>query len=116
MSARSGGRGRTVLRAGPGPVGLSAESRRGAFAGLGSTYRVLGRYDLAVATVRRGLEEFPEDDALRTFLTMALYKTGETREAVGMLLKLLAATSEDPQVRRYRRAIEYYADDQDAMN
>jgi tetratricopeptide (TPR) repeat protein len=95
-------------------TGLAERDRRGAFTGLGSTYRVLGRYDLAVATLRRGLAEFPEDGALRTFLAMALYNVGEARESVGMLLKLLAATSEDQEVRRYRRAIEYYADDLDA--
>jgi tetratricopeptide (TPR) repeat protein len=99
-----------------GAAGLSGPDRRGAFVGLGSTYRVLGRYDLAVATLRRGLGEFPEDGALRTFLAMALYNVGEAHESVRLLLKLLAATSEDEQVRRYRRAIEYYADDLDQQD
>jgi tetratricopeptide (TPR) repeat protein len=93
---------------------LSAEDRRGAFVGLGSTYRALGRYDMAVATLRRGLLEFPRDAALQVFLAMALYNTGEARDSVAMLLKLLAATSEDERIRRYRRAIEFYADDLDA--
>jgi tetratricopeptide (TPR) repeat protein len=96
-------------------AGLSAEDRRGAFLGLGSTYRALGDYNLAVSTLRRGLAEFPEDAALLTFLAMALYNIGEAHESVRMLLKLLAATSEDPRVRRYRRAIESYAVDLDAI-
>lgn len=75
---------------------------------------MLGRYDMAVATLRSGLREFPHDAALRTFLAMALYNIGEARESVGMRLNLLAATSEDQQVRRYRGAIEHYADDLDA--
>jgi hypothetical protein len=33
----------------------------GALLGLGSTYRVLGRFDLSLATLRRGLEEFVHD-------------------------------------------------------
>ncbi|MFD4143119.1 MULTISPECIES: tetratricopeptide repeat protein [unclassified Streptomyces] len=90
--------------------GLSAEDRHGAFLGLGSTYRVLGRYDLSLATLRRGLEEHPRDAALQTFLAMALYNVGESREAVRTLLKVMAATSADPQVQGYRRAIEHYAD------
>ncbi|MEU3770940.1 tetratricopeptide repeat protein [Amycolatopsis keratiniphila] len=90
--------------------GLSIEDRHGVFVGLGSTYRVLGRYDESLATLRRGLGEFPDDAALRTFLAMALYNTGEAREAAGTLLKVLAATSADDGVRRYRRAVEYYAD------
>lgn len=96
-------------------AGLSIEDRRGAFLGLGSTYRALGEYQLAVTTLRRGLVEFPEDAALRTFLAMALYNIGEARESVGMLLRLLAATSENERIRRYRRAIEHYAEDLDAI-
>ncbi|MET9063549.1 tetratricopeptide repeat protein [Streptosporangium sandarakinum] len=95
--------------------GLSREDRHGAFLGLGSTHRVLGRYESAVETLRRGLEEFPEDPALQTFLSMALYNSGEGREAVRLLLRTLAATSGDRRVQDYRRAIEYYADDLDAV-
>ncbi|MCL3992958.1 tetratricopeptide repeat protein [Streptomyces lavenduligriseus] len=94
--------------------GLSAEDRHGALLGLGSTYRVLGRYPEAVDTLRRAVAEFPDDGALRTFLAMALYNTGRHEEAMRLTLTLLAATSEDPGVRRYRRAIEEYARDLDA--
>ncbi|MFG2115747.1 tetratricopeptide repeat protein [Streptomyces sp. NPDC048718] len=94
-----------------GPDALGAEDRGGAFLGLGSTYRILGRYEEAAATLRRGTEEFPEDGALRAFLAMALFHTGEHHDSVRMLLRLLARSSEDPSVRRYREAIEYYAED-----
>lgn len=90
--------------------GLPPEDRHGAFLGLGSTYRVLGRYDESLTTLRLGLAEFPDDAALRTFLAMALHNTGKSREAVQILLLVTAATSADPQVQRYRRAISYYAD------
>ncbi|MCT4351924.1 tetratricopeptide repeat protein [Streptomyces sp. Je 1-79] len=93
--------------------GLSEEDRRGALLGLGSTFRVLGRYEEAVATLRGGVEEFPDDGALRTFLAMALFNTGDHHESTRLLLRLVAATSEDPRVGRYRRAIEYYAEDLD---
>ncbi|MFF4346623.1 tetratricopeptide repeat protein [Streptomyces sp. NPDC001530] len=96
-------------------AGLAAEDRHGAFLGLGSTYRILGRYDEAVHCLRRGLEDFPGDPALRSFLAMALYNVGEGREAVGTLLKVLAATSADPRIQGYRRAIEHYAEDLDAV-
>ncbi|MFH9401722.1 tetratricopeptide repeat protein [Streptomyces sp. NPDC017638] len=95
-------------------TGLPAADRRGALLGLGSTYRVLGRYPEAVATLRRAVTEFPDDGALRTFLAMALYNTGGHKEAMRILLTLLAAGSDDPGVRRYRRAIEEYARDLDA--
>lgn len=97
-----------------GATGLSEEDRRGALLGLGSTFRVLGRYEEAVATLRGAAEEFPDDGALRTFLAMALFNTGDHHESARLLLRLLAATSDDASVRRYRRAIEYYAEDLDA--
>ncbi|MFF2329444.1 MULTISPECIES: tetratricopeptide repeat protein [unclassified Streptomyces] len=92
-------------------TGLSDEDRRGALLGLGSTYRVLGRYDRAVEVLRGGVERFPDDGALRTFLAMALFNTGEHHASMRLLLELLAATSEDPAVRSYRGAIEHYASD-----
>ncbi|TXS42995.1 tetratricopeptide repeat protein [Streptomyces sp. OR43] len=91
-------------------AGLAAQDRHGAFLGLGSTLRVLGRYGEARQVLGRGLEEFAQDAALLTFLAMTLYNLGEAREAVRTLLLVSAATSEDPQVRAYRPAIEYYAD------
>ncbi|WP_448320117.1 tetratricopeptide repeat protein [Streptomyces sp. CO7] len=94
--------------------GLPREDRRGALLGLGSTYRVLGRLADAVRTLRQATEEFPEDGALRAFLAMALYNAGGHHEAMTLLLRLLASTSEDPGVRAYRRAIEFYAGDLDA--
>ncbi|MFF8832190.1 tetratricopeptide repeat protein [Streptomyces sp. NPDC015131] len=94
--------------------GLPDEDRRGALLGLGSTYRVLGQYARAVETLRRGVAEYPDDGGLRTFLAMALYNTGGHHEAMGILLDLLATTSEDPSVRQYRRSIGLYAKDLDS--
>lgn len=94
--------------------GLTEEERRGALLGLGSTYRVLGRYGQAVETLRRGVSEFPDDGAMRSFLAMALYNVDEHHEAMRILLRLVASTSTDPHVERYRPAIEHYASDLDA--
>ncbi|MFH8477077.1 tetratricopeptide repeat protein [Streptomyces sp. NPDC018000] len=96
-------------------AGLTDRDRHGAFLGLGSTRRVLGQYESAVQTLRRALEEFPDDPALQAFLAMALYNSGEGRQAVRLLLRTLAATSSDRRVGDYRRAIEHYADDLDAV-
>ncbi|EPH44271.1 tetratricopeptide repeat protein [Streptomyces aurantiacus] len=93
--------------------GLSDDDRRGALLGLGSTYRVLSRYEEAVTALREASEEYPDDGALKTFLAMALYNTGHARDAMGVLLRLLAATSRDPDIASYRPAIEYYAKDLD---
>ncbi|MEV4972136.1 tetratricopeptide repeat protein [Streptomyces scopuliridis] len=98
-----------------GGAGLTEEDRHGAFLGLGSTHRVLGRYKLAVQNLGRALEEFPDDLALQAFLAMALYNSGEGRQAVRLLLRALAASSSDRRVQDYRRAIEHYADDLDSL-
>ncbi|MGV9883061.1 tetratricopeptide repeat protein [Streptomyces sp. NPDC003006] len=95
-------------------TGLSDDDRRGALLGLGSTYRVLGRYEEAVATLGGAATEFPDDGALKTFLAMALYNTGRAHDAMEMLLTLLVATSKDPGIAGYRPAIEEYAKDLDA--
>jgi predicted Zn-dependent protease len=75
---------------------------------------VLGQHARAVQTLRRGLAEYPDDGGLRTFLAMALYNTGDHHEAMGILLDLLATTSQDPSVQQYRRAIDLYAKDLDS--
>ncbi|MDP9843460.1 tetratricopeptide repeat protein [Streptosporangium lutulentum] len=92
--------------------GLSAEDRLGVFLGLGSTYRVLGRYQEALKTFKQGLEEYPGDKGLRTFQSMALYNVGDAREAVSKLLKLVV---EGQVVPEYGRAISYYADNLDEI-
>ena len=94
---------------------LGPDDRYGALLGLGSTYRALGRYAESLSTLRRGLEEFPEDAALRTFLAMTLYNVGESREAVRTLLHVTAETSGDPRIRAYRPAIAGWADNLDEI-
>ncbi|WP_328940520.1 tetratricopeptide repeat protein [Streptomyces sp. NBC_00250] len=106
---------RALAGGGPAGTGLSTEDRRGALLGLGSTYRIRGRHEEAVTLLTGAVEEFPEDGSLRAFLAMALYNTGRHHESTRLLLRLLAATSEDPSVREYRRAIEHYAEDLDAI-
>lgn len=88
---------------------LSAEERRGALLGLGSTFRTLGEYPRAVEVLRHGVSEFPEDRAIQTFLAMALYNAAEYREAVELLLKNLIETTSDPEIRSYESALRFYA-------
>ncbi|MEU5401807.1 tetratricopeptide repeat protein [Streptomyces sp. NPDC005963] len=93
---------------------LPPSDRSEALLGLGSTYRVLGRFHEAGTTLRRGVAEFPEHGALRAFLAMALHNEGRHQESVRLLLELLAETSADETVREYRRAIGVYARDLDS--
>ncbi|MBU6952272.1 tetratricopeptide repeat protein [Hahella sp. HN01] len=90
---------------------LSETLLRGAYLGLGSTYRALGEYELALNTFDEGLAQFPEAHELHVFKAMALFNVGEPRQSVETLLKVIAATSQDPYVQEYRRAIALYSED-----
>jgi tetratricopeptide (TPR) repeat protein len=93
--------------------GLSGDHLRGAYLGLGSTYRAIGEYDKALETFDRGIELFPEADELPVFRAMALHNLGRSDEAVSALLKAVVDTGEG--VERYRRAILFYADHLDEV-
>jgi predicted Zn-dependent protease len=86
---------------------------RDAMLGLGSTLRALGRDGEAAAVFERALARFPGDRPLRVFRAMLRYNTGDVREAVADLLRLLGETGDDPDIRQYRRAIDHYAADLD---
>jgi tetratricopeptide (TPR) repeat protein len=85
--------------------------RRSAFTGLGSTYRTLGSFQQAHSALMQGLAEFPQANEIRVFLAMTCYNLGEHKSAVESLLRLLAGTTSDPDVKAYARAIDFYAQD-----
>ena len=84
---------------------------RGAYLGLGSTYRTLGQYAESKKILLEGLSRFPNANEMKVFLAMTLYNLGENHEAVSSLLKLVTKTSSDEKIRDYERAILFYADD-----
>jgi tetratricopeptide (TPR) repeat protein len=90
---------------------LSAEHLRSAYLGLGSTYRALGQYSEAERTLREGIARFPEAAELKVFLAMALHNLGQSKQAVELLLTVLAESSSDAQIQSYREAILFYAQD-----
>lgn len=90
-------------------LGLDPKDAVGAFIGLGSTYRTIGEYERSKETLQKGLETFPENQAMKVFLAMTLYNLGESNKAMELLLATLAATSEDPGIVKYQKALNYYA-------
>jgi tetratricopeptide (TPR) repeat protein len=95
-------------------LGLDGNDLEGALLGLGSTYRTLGRYDDAERTLRRGRDTFGPGRAFDVFLAMALYNLEQHAEAMELLLGAVAESSEE-SIRRYRRAILFYADKLDEI-
>jgi tetratricopeptide (TPR) repeat protein len=90
--------------------GLEGADLEGAFLGLGSTYRTIGEYEKSVETLARGSGIFPNNRALQIFLSMSLYNFGKHAEAMEILLRNIAETSQDLEIRKYERALLYYKD------
>jgi tetratricopeptide (TPR) repeat protein len=90
---------------------LSTEHLRSAYLGLGSTYRALGQYPAAERTLPDGRARFPDAVELNVFLAMALHNLGQSKQAVELLLSVLAQSSADAHVQRLREAILFYAQD-----
>ncbi len=81
--------------------------------GLGSTLRALGRYEEAVAIMDRAMQQHGSDSALRVFHALALYNSGNAKEACENLLDLLIDTTADERIKAYRPALQEYAEDLD---
>jgi tetratricopeptide (TPR) repeat protein len=90
--------------------GLNGDDLKGALLGLGSTYRCLGQYEESAEVLRQGVRQFPESRQFEAFLALTLYNLGEYASAIELLIRNLAETSEDESIRRYRRALLFYAD------
>ncbi|EOW1564195.1 tetratricopeptide repeat protein [Listeria monocytogenes] len=95
-------------------LGLPADSRKEAYIGLGSTYRITGQPEKASILFETALQEFPDNNALRTFSVMAKYNQGLEKEALQETLMLLIETTNDENILSYKKAIQFYAQDLDA--
>ena len=94
-------------------LGLSEASLRGAWLGLGSSYRGTGQYAEALAAFEQGQARFPDANEFRVFGAMASYNLGQHKEGMETLLAVLAETTVDPALAPYRRAMALYAEDLD---
>ena len=91
-------------------LGLPLEQLKGAYLGLGSTYRTLGQYEESRAVLSDGLKAFPDNNELKVFYAMTLYNIGDHNEAMQYLLHVITNTTNDEEVLKYKRAIEFYKD------
>lgn len=92
-------------------LGLPEPDREGLVLGLGSTYRNVGRHADAVATLKMGVRDYPDNDAMRCFLALARLSHGDPDAALATLLTLILDTSQSPSIERFRRALTWYRDD-----
>ena len=94
-------------------AGLPDGQARGAYLGLGSTLRTLGRDVDSERVFREGIERFPDSRPLRVFHAMLEYNLGRSREALRTLIEVLLEATDDPTILRYRRSLGAYAEDLD---
>ncbi|MEK4148190.1 tetratricopeptide repeat protein [Robertmurraya sp. FSL W8-0741] len=91
-------------------LGLAGDDLEDAYLGLGSTYRTLGNYSCSKTVLEKGIEQFPQNQALRVFYSMTLYNLNEHEKAMTELLNCLVNTTDDPNIVGYKKAIQFYAD------
>ncbi len=96
-------------------IGLPYDELRGAYLGLGSTYRALGQYKESKEVFKKGLAKFPQDRAMEIFYAMTLYNLKENSKAMEILLNIITQTSLDNDINKYKRAIEFYSDKLDEV-
>jgi putative acetyltransferase len=90
-------------------LGLPDKELAGAYLGLGSTYRTLGNYEKSKETFQKGMSRFPENRALSVFYAMTLHNLHQHEQAMEILLRCIADTTNDAEVLSYQRAIRFYA-------
>jgi tetratricopeptide (TPR) repeat protein len=91
-------------------LGLEDALVPGALLGLGSSLRNVARVDEAVAVLTDACGRFPDDAALALFRALALASAGRCEQALGETIRLAAARIDAEEIRRYRRALDHYAD------
>ncbi len=92
--------------------GLNDEDSIGAYTGLGSTYRALGKYEKSKEVLEEGIKKHG-DRAMTVFYSMTLYNLGESKKAMELLLGQLCDTSSNESIQSYANAIKYYSRDLD---
>lgn len=95
--------------------GLTGEDRRGAWLGLGSTYRTLGEYHKAKEILQKGMKEFPDANEFYPFYAMVLYNLGEHQLSMEILLRKMVELTHDEGIQKYQRAILFYKDKLDQI-
>lgn len=79
--------------------------------GLGSSLRSLGEFEQAITVLERVVERRPDNRAAETFLAMARFNAGQQQEAFETVLRILADSSSDQDIRAYNGALKFYAED-----
>ncbi|HLR73860.1 MAG TPA: tetratricopeptide repeat protein [Virgibacillus sp.] len=90
-------------------LGLPSKEMEGAVLGLGSTYRTLGEYEKSKTVLQKGMNIFPNNQAIQVFYAMTLYNLNKHHQAMEILLTCLLDTTTDHDILSYKKAIHFYS-------
>ena len=90
-------------------LGLPPNELSGAMLGLGATLRALGQLDRSAEVLRSGQAQFPDNREFDVFLALTRHAQGRHAEALRLALDTLCATTDDPGLTAYQRAIRHAA-------
>lgn len=96
-------------------LGLNEQDAQAAFLGLGSTYRTLGDYGNSKKTLETGLKLFLDNRAIQVFYALTLFNSNEHHRSMEILINQLIETTNDEEIKRYRKALGFYADKLDTV-
>ncbi len=91
-------------------LGISGVHREETYIQLGSSLRAIGEYEKAKQILTEGLAEYPDNAAMHIFFAMTLYNLGNCKEAISRLLKITAQNKNDEWLKKYQKAVMFYAD------
>jgi tetratricopeptide (TPR) repeat protein len=90
-------------------LGLPPNELSGALIGLGSTLRSLGQLERSAEVLRSGKLQFPDNAEFDAFLALTLHAQGQHSAALQLVIETLCATTEDPGLTAYQRALRHAA-------
>jgi tetratricopeptide (TPR) repeat protein len=96
-------------------LGLSGKDLEGAIIGLGSTYRTLGEYEKSRGVFQKGINLYPNNQAIKVFYALTLYNLKEHGYAMELLLNSLIETTTNKEIVDYKKAIGFYSDKLDQI-
>ena len=90
-------------------LGLPPNELSGALIGLGSTLRALGQLERSAEVLRSGQTQFPDNPEFAVFLALTLHTQGKSAQALRLAIDTLCATTDDPGLTAYQRALRHAA-------
>ena len=90
-------------------LGLNRAQLAGAYLGLASTYRSLGKYEQSKEFFEKGISEFPNYRPYYIFLALTEFNLSQHDKAVKLLLDQILETTNDAEILSYKRALDFYS-------